>query len=151
MMKWHDDANTRKEIGAGYERQFENEIRCHCGGSFSFIGSQQAGFPDFTCDNCGQLVDVKSSPQAERTGNIAVSAIPWSHYPDDMLLVAYVKGRWIGEYKQNITVKNKNPFAPTHRSNNSNLKNTDFHLVSWRQFRDIRDMKYSIVQIGDTE
>src|SRR5688572_19499078 len=109
ITKWHEDANTRKRVGDALENLFAKEVRCHCGGEFQFIGHRYKGCPDYTCDYCGQLVDVKGSPQAERTGNLAVSAIPWSKYPDELLLATKVKGQWVGEYKRFIAVKNKTP------------------------------------------
>src|SRR3990167_8521161 len=99
-MKWHDDANIRKRGGDAAENLFTAEVACLCGGQFNFIGELRPGFPDFTCNFCGQLVDVKSSPQAERTGNISVSAIPWDNYPPDVLIVIKIKGVWIGQFKQ---------------------------------------------------
>lgn len=142
-MKWHEDENNRKQIGDSTEKLFEKQVRCYCGGKFNFIGNLRAGFPDFTCENCGQLVDVKSSPQSEKTGNIAVSAIPWSNYPDEMFLVTRIKGQWIGEYKKHIRPKNTNPFAPTHHGAGK-FKNTEFHLIAWRNFQTLENFGYSI-------
>lgn len=136
-MRWHDSANIRKRGGDAAESGFAAQVRCHCGGQFNFIGNLRAGFPDFACDNCEQLVDVKSSPQAERTGNLAVSAIPWSHYPDDMLLAAFIGGRWIGEYKRDIQPSNQKPYEPTHRD-----RPTRYHLISWRGFRSLSELGY---------
>jgi hypothetical protein len=137
---WHENAVTRKHGGDQVEHLFTKEVRCHCGGEFQFIGNLRPGFPDFTCDRCGQLVDVKSSPQAEQTGNLAVSAIPWSHYPCDMLLATKIHGEWIGEYKLHISVKNPMPYSATHRS-----RATKFHLISWKPFRRLSEMGYQEV------
>src|SRR3990167_7514514 len=115
-MKWHNNADERKRGGDEVEKIFQNKVNCSCGGAFKFIGDSYPGCPDYTCENCGQLIDVKSSPQAERTGNIAVSIIPYSNYPDDLLLVTLIKGQWLGEYKMYISQKNLRPFKPTHDS-----------------------------------
>lgn len=143
-MTWHNSATTRKKIGDASESNFIQAVRCYCGGSFRFIGDLQAGYPDFTCSECGQLVDVKSSPQAEKTGNLSVSAIPWSNYPHDMLLCAFIKGEWIGEYKSQISPKNIKPFSPTHNSRDSHLGNTEWYLISWRNFGSLASMGYKV-------
>jgi hypothetical protein len=136
---WHQNAATRKRGGDRSEKLFARQVCCHCGGSFRFVGNVRHGFPDFTCENCDQLVDVKSSPQAERTGNLAVSAIPWSHYPDNMLLVTQVNGVWIGEYKKFISTENQTPYRPTHRA-----RATEFYLISWRNFSRLSDLGYQV-------
>jgi hypothetical protein len=140
---WHDNAKTRKEIGDELEQQFEKQVRCHCGGRFSFIGDRYKGCPDFTCESCGQLADVKTSPQAIKTGNIAVSARPWAGYPDEMLLVTNIDGKWIGQYKRFIVVKNSRPFESTHRT-----QATSFHLIAWSQFRSLRTLGYKFSKAG---
>lgn len=138
---WHANVESRKTVGDAYEVEFADSIRCHCGGAFQFIGDGFAGCPDFTCDNCGQLVEVKGSPQAERTGNIAVSAIPWSHYPNDMLLVTKIKGRWIGEYKGRIGSVSE-VYMPTHHSTDKKFHNTRFRLIPWKTFRTLSSLGY---------
>lgn len=141
--KWHDDANRRKHGGDVAESLFAAQVRCHCGGRFSFVGNVKAGFPDFTCENCGQLVDVKSSPQSERTGNLSISAIPWQGYPDEMLLVTRIKGIWLGEYKRHIVVKEQ-PRQPTHNSRHAYLKNTEWYIIPWKNFREISVFGYNV-------
>lgn len=143
-MTWHSDPSKRKQYGDMLESAFAKEVRCSCSDSFVFIGDAYLGNPDFTCKNCGLLVDVKGSPQAERTGFISVSAKPWKGYPWDLLLVTKIGGIWIGEYKKHIHLENECPHAPTHRSTNSHLKNTRWHLISWRQFRKLTDMGFTI-------
>jgi hypothetical protein len=137
MNVWHQNASTRKRGGDRAEQRFAKQVRCHCGGQFRFVGKLRPGFPDFTCENCGQLVDVKSSPQAEQTGNLAVSAIPWSHYPDEMLLVTQINGQWIGEYKRYISVQNYKPYRPTHAA-----RATEFYLISWKAFHRLAELGY---------
>lgn len=139
MATWHSDPNNRKSIGDNAERLFQKHVRCLCGGEFDFVGDRGPGFPDFTCDYCGVLADVKSSPQSEKTGNIAVSAIPWENYPDDVLLVTLIKGQWLTEYKRNIQVLNRTPFESTHSG-------TKFHLVAWKQFRDISEFGFKVIE-----
>lgn len=141
MTSWHDNAAVREAVGKTAESDFASSIVCHCGGRFKFIGDSYPGCPDFTCDICGQLVDVKISPQAERTGNLAVSVIPWRHYPDDLLLVTIINGRWLGEYKQHIQIVSGDR-APTHASTGTRLKNTRFNLISWKTFRTLADLGY---------
>lgn len=143
MNIWHNDANNRKRGGDEAEKLFAKQVKCHCGGTFQFIGDRYKGCPDFTCDHCGQLADVKSSPVAERTGNLSVSAIPWKKYPDEMLLVAKIRGKWIGEYKQFIQVQDKTPRKPTHNGNHSYLKNTEFILICWKGFRNLKELGYT--------
>lgn len=139
-MVWHDDAKIRKAMGDELETLFKSDVTCACGGRFVFIGDALPGSPDFTCNNCGRLVDVKSSPQAEQTGNIAVSAKPWQNYPDDMLLVTRINEAWIGEFKKFIITRNQRPFEPTHNSRGTHLKNTRFYLISWKQFKPICEL-----------
>lgn len=143
-MAWHDSADARKAIGDNLQDLFRDCVTCACGGHFDFIGGFHPGFPDFTCENCGQLVEVKSSPQAERTGNLAISAIPWTHYPDDVLIVTCIKGKWIGEFKKNITPINRNPNPPTHQSQHKTFKNTEWFLISWKNFRDLQALGFGI-------
>jgi len=143
-MAWHSNANTRKRGGDQAEKLFAKHVLCHCGSRFKFIGNRRKGFPDFTCENCGQLVDVKSSPQAEQTGNIAISAIPWSHYHDETLIAVFIHGEWIGQYKQFIYVPDPEPRKPTHDGRHSYLKNTDWHLISWKSFPKLSDLGYIV-------
>ena len=140
-MAWHASVENRKAVGDQGERSFAASIICVCGGHFRFIGDAYPGCPDFTCDTCGQLVDVKSSPQSERTGNLAVSVIPWRHYPDDLLLVTKINGRWIGEYKRNIQLVVKDR-APTHNSADAQFGNTRFHLIAWKDFKALALLGY---------
>ena len=136
---WHDDPIIRQQIGDQAEKQFPLQVRCHCGGTFQFVGDRRAGFPDFTCENCGQLVDVKNSPQAERTGNIAVSVQPWEGYHEHMLLVTKVRGQWIGQYKMFIYFASRGPLEPTHT-----VRATRFHLIPWKQFMPLKELGYCV-------
>jgi len=142
MATWHADENKRKAIGDEYEDLFPQQVNCHCGGAFVFVGNVKRGFPDFTCDNCGQLADVKSSPQSERTGNIAVSQIPWDNYPDDMLLVTNIGGQWLGAYKRHIDLGSVSR-APTH-AQAGRFASTRFYLIGWRQFRSLNLLGYKV-------
>ena len=141
MTIWHANAETRKAIGDQAESTFAAQMACVCGGRFKFIGDAYAGCPDFTCDRCGQLVDVKTSPQAIRTGNLAVSVVSWRHYPDDLLLVTKINGQWLGEYKLNIRLASQN-HAPAHASTGTHFKNTSFHLIAWKDFRPLTVLGY---------
>jgi hypothetical protein len=138
-MAWHDNDKNRKAFGDMAEKRFANQFRCSCGGQFDFIGDKGPGYPDFTCDNCGRLVEVKFSPQAEQTGNISISAIPWDGYPDDLLVVTFINGRLIGEEKQNIHIQEPVAREPTHHKL-GNYKNTRFYLISWMQFRESEEL-----------
>ena len=142
-MAWHEDAGTRQKIGNEYEQAFAEQVICRCGGQFNFIGNSYPGCPDFQCGDCGQLVDVKGSPQFEQTGNISVSAIPWGNYPSDLLLVTCIRSRWIGEYKKYI-FKISDVFLTTHHSKHSYLGNTNYRLISWKEFRDLDSIGYGI-------
>lgn len=141
-MAWHDDAELRLAVGSKPEARFPVEVRCHCGGEFQFIGHSYPGCPDFTCGECGQLVDVKNSPQSTQTGNLAVSTTPWLDYPEDLLLVTHYLGSWIGAYKKQITPLNSEPLQPTHAS-----RPTSFFLICLDPaiFRDLVDLGYRIV------
>lgn len=144
--KWHDSAEKRKAIGDSAEREFEKEVRCVCGGRFAFIGDSYPGCPDFTCEQCGALVDVKSSPQSKQTGNLAVSSIPWRNYPGDLLLVTNVSGKWIGEYKRNIILVGREQ-SPTHSPDGSQLGATRFYLISWKTFRTLSDLGFTVEKV----
>ena len=143
MSKWHEDARNRKKIGEDSEAVFSMTITCKCGGRFKYIGKYMGG-PDFKCESCGQLVDVKSSPQAEQTGNISVSSVPFSHYTNSTLIAVMIKSTWLGEYKENIHPRNSTPNAPTHSSSDSSLKDTSWYLVSWRSFKTLESLGYSV-------
>jgi len=145
-MKWHDDANTRARIGNEVEDKFSDAVICSCGGRFNFIGDSYPGCPDFTCENCGQLVDVKSSPQAERTGNLSVSVVPWSNYPDELLIVMQIAGRWIGEYKRYIQLLDSAPQKATHHSQHPKFGNTSFHLIAWKNFRSLESLGFQLAE-----
>lgn len=135
-MVWHDSARTRKAVGDSLEKVFVVTVACACGGRFKFVGDLQPGWPDFTCANCGRLVDVKATPQD--TGNISVSAIPWHHYPSDMAIVTRIGGKWIGEYKQHLQVRG--PYKPAHHSQGTRFKNTAYYLIPLNQFLPICDL-----------
>lgn len=128
-MKWHANAQTRHKLGTQLEDRFQDEWQCGCGGDFAFIGDNYPGCPDFTCDNCGLLVDIKYSPQAEKTNNLAISARPWNGYPDDLLIVTSYKGNWVGQAKKQITPLNTRPFDATHKT-----RPTKFFLIPLRNF-----------------
>lgn len=140
MNTWHESAERREQLGKELERRFTKTVRCACGGDFKYIGDMKPGIPDFTCEDCGQLVDVKYSPQAESTGNLSVSAIPWQHYPEDLLLVTRIRGKWLGEFKRYIEPEPGVPRQPTHHLINRRLGNTQWRLISWRRFRPIAEV-----------
>jgi len=135
-MKWHDSAQYRKSLGDRVENRFAQQVHCHCGGEFRYIGDAHPGFPDFTCDDCGQLVDVKYSPQARNTGNLSISERPWESYPDDLMIVTMLNesGRstaeWIGQFKKSLNTLLQKPLPATHRS-----RPTNFYLVSLDSFK----------------
>ena len=143
-MLWHSDVSRRKQVGDECEVDFVRRVTCSCGGRFSFIGNLRYGFLDFTCGYCGQLVDVKCSPQAERTGNISVSRRPFDEYASDVLIVTRINREWFWEYKSNIHVLNKTPLQSTHKSQIGPLKDTDFYLISWRGFRRLTEMGFTV-------
>lgn len=128
-MAWHDSFRTRKKIGDVLEQRFPNEVRCSCGGEFRFIGDTYPGCPDFTCDYCGLLVDVKHSPQAAQTGNLAISSRPWDGYPDDLFIVTDTGKGWIGQAKSHISTLNRRPLQSTHQK-----RATTFVLIPLSSF-----------------
>lgn len=97
----HTNAENRKGSGLPIEKQFAQEFTCGCGGFLR--RSTRYWESDLTCDDCGKKFEVKSSPQIERTKNIAISAKAWSHYSEDTLIVTEVGGVWYAEDKQTIT------------------------------------------------
>ena len=136
--KWHLSYQARKRYGEQMEKKFQAEVRCHCSGAFSAIGLLRPGFPDFTCENCGQLVDVKASPQSEQTGNLAVSATPWKNYPDDVLLVTYWRGQWHGQYKRYLQ-----PSSALHRPTHAE-RPTRFVLLACMRLRPLATLGYHL-------
>jgi hypothetical protein len=146
-MPWHDDADDRRAHVDEAECAFAAKVRCACGGRFAIIGDQQPSFPDFTCDGCGQLVDVRISPRAEQTGRLAVPARAWQHYPEDVLLITRVKGQWIGEFKRFIRAEKARPFEPTINSHGTRQKNERFDLIPWRLFRPAQELGLVVMQL----
>lgn len=124
---WHEDPEIREELGDSAEDEFIETFKCHCGkGQFQFIGTEV--LPDFTCDYCGQLVDVKTSPKTEKWGNVTISQIPFDNYPDDLIIaVRRSNGVWCMAYKQGLIVDGPHP--PTHSS-----RPTWFYKVALDQF-----------------
>lgn len=124
-MAWHDDAQKRHELGIPAEEEWVDTFRCHCGGRFLLINTM--GY-DATCENCGQLVDIKTSPDTEKWGNITISQIPFDNYPDDLLLtVKRANGLWVCAYRQGLMAEG--PYPPTHSE-----RATWFYKVSLEQF-----------------
>jgi hypothetical protein len=137
--KWHDRAQKRAQIGGEAEEAFARQTRCHCGGIWNFIGDIYPGCPDFTCIECSQLAEVKTSPISINTGNISVSVEPWQHYPPDLALVTKINRTWKAGYKHQIEPVGR-PLASTHtgaaRVDGKNLGSTAFILISWNDFQD---------------
>lgn len=143
MDKWHENADERKKFGDKSEALFVDMVACRCGGKFARYDNLM-GQPDFKCESCGQLVDVKGSPIAGGTGNITVSARPWNNYTDRTLIAAMIDCRWLGEYKKNIHTTNSLPNAPTHSSTHTALKNTSWYYVSISNFKALESLGYHI-------
>lgn len=110
MNAWHESEQARQAIGDRAESEFARRVVCHCGGRFDYIGNLKFSV-DFTCENCGQLVDVKSTDA--RFPNVVVSKIPFDKYPDDLLIVAYAGGEFLGALRGGLTGIS-GPFEPTH-------------------------------------
>lgn len=144
MTTWHDSAAVRLAVGQAAEARFARQVRCSCGGRFNFIGAQYPGCPDFTCEYCGQLVDVKFSPQAEATGNLAVSAIPWSKYPDDLLLATVYRGRWVGAFKRDLRPRDPQARAATH-GDGARYRGTRFHLIPLAGFVALVELGFTVI------
>lgn len=121
-MPWHDQYAARQRFGEKNEDRFCETFQCWCGGMFQIIGQIGA---DITCDNCGRLVDVKSTNKD--TGNVALSKTPFEHYPDDLLIAVYVRGRWKCAYRGGLQIEG--PKLPTHSE-----RGTPFYLASLSQF-----------------
>lgn len=96
----HASAESRKSHGLPIEKQFAKKFVCQCGGKFR--RAVRYWEADLQCEDCGQLVEIKSSPQTARTGNIAISARAWHHYSEDILVVTNVSGTWLGSVKTDI-------------------------------------------------
>lgn len=143
MDKWDENAEARKKIGDESEIVFTNMVACKCGGKFTRYANTP-GQPDFRCESCGQLVDVKSSPVTNQTGNITVSARPWHNYTDSTLVAAMVDYKWLGNYKKNISVTNPAPYVPAHSSTNTVLKNTPWYKITCSQLKTLESLGYHI-------
>lgn len=133
---WHIDPAKRLRKGDDAEKEWMDEWCCFCGGRFQLLHTYNA---DFTCDNCGLLLDVKTSPATERWNNITISERPLDSMPDDQFIVVRrandveEAGRWVacrvGE------IEKEGPFESTHKKQKqSSLKPTRFYKVSLRTF-----------------
>ncbi len=129
-MPWHDGIDAREREGLGAEEEFINGFRCHCGGRFQELHTFKV---DATCDNCGQLVNVKTSPDTEKWGNITISSRPLDGYPDDLLIVVRraldkdEAGRWVGCFA--CDVQKDGPHKSTHKE-----RATPFYKISLSTF-----------------
>ena len=138
-MTWHKSFSARKQIGDVLENRFSKEVHCSCGGAFRFIGDEYPGCPDFTCEYCGLLVDIKYSPQAERTGNLSISSRPWNGYPEDLIIVTSINFGWVGQVKRLITPLNNRPLQSTHRE-----RATSFVLIPLKNFVPLNSLGFHI-------
>lgn len=124
MGAWHESEEARQAVGDLAEREFARRVRCHCGGAFDYIGNLKFSV-DFTCEHCGQLVDVKnSSPQFT---NVTISEVPFNRYSDDTLIVVYGAGVFTGALRRDIH-NAIGPFASTHAPGRK-FKATRFYKV----------------------
>jgi len=101
-LPWHEDVDKREQVGRSAEDEFGFFWRCHCGGEF-VRHDERPGLPDYSCPECGQIVEVKSAPDAERYGAITLSQIPFDHYAPDVLIAWRPEpGRWLGAYRREL-------------------------------------------------
>lgn len=132
-MKWHEDINKRIAIGDEAEDEFPEVYACHCGkGTFQFIGT--ATLPDFTCDHCGQLVDVKNSPRALETKRLPISQIPFNHYANDLIIaLRLAPGIWSGCYRSDAIFEG--PYPPRHKE-----RGTHWYMISLENWQPLWDI-----------
>lgn len=130
---WHagiDGARARQSKGDEAEEEFRRTFLCSCGGEFVYLHTYEI---DLKCDNCGLLVNVKTSPATELYGNITISQRPFDAYPPDLVIAARREnhsdeaGRWVVCVRKDAEFKG--PFAPTHR-----FRPTKFYKVSLSRF-----------------
>ena len=95
---WHENQSKRESIGFMAEAIFQNSWACSCGGSFvSMYVGKKPGTPDFQCDQCGALVEVKSNTKKRKCDNVSISSIPFDNYPLETILAYHDHdGEWIG-------------------------------------------------------
>lgn len=133
---WHSDQQKRISVGDAAETEWADSWRCLCGGRFRDLHTYGA---DFTCEYCGLLIDIKTSPATEKFGNITISEIPFDNMPEDEVIVARragdsdEAGRWIACLVRDIA--KIGPFESTHRRQTAGpYKPTRFYKVSLRTF-----------------
>jgi len=117
---WHNSAENRHRFGADAEHEFEKWYRCcrtaHCADNMLMrTGHIKAGHPDFSCDYCGQLIDVKNAKKQNNIVNI--SQRPFESYGEDTILAVLTRDGWKGQYRRNALAINNEVHRPAHYEN----------------------------------
>jgi len=109
--RWHDDYGKRKSVGDSAEIEFRKAWLCHCGGRFRKY-APSPGLPDFVCEGCGQMVDVKSgSPKYP-----SISQVPFDGYGSNVVLARrFSAGDWRGARKRDLDHHKRGPIPPSHK------------------------------------
>jgi hypothetical protein len=106
----HKSAEERKRHGDAAEREFLQDWRCRCDGSFE-RADYRAGLPDFRCRDCGLRVDVKST----NPRHPSISQKPFDGYPDNLVVALLVShGHWLGAEKRTLARCRSGPFPASH-------------------------------------
>jgi len=108
---WHNDFEARKAIGDKAEAEFQRTFLCQCGGRFVRNDVAYRSAPDFRCERCGQLVDVKSPP-GKWNGVLNISERPYQNYAPDLIIAVHIGKQWKGIRRINTTAEG--PFASAH-------------------------------------
>ena len=142
--EWHKNASHRRVVGSHAEAEFDYTWLCHCGGEFAKNDVEIIWYPDRICKKCGQLVDVKSPPQAAKYGKMLISQEPFDNYGDDLILVwrknidangSVIPIRWLGIYRSDA--KASGPHKSTHEENA-----TPFYKVDVRNFVPLEELGF---------
>ena len=136
-LPWHEDLKKRLQVGRSAEDEFGFFWRCHCGGEFT-RHDKTPGIPDYSCGECGQIIEIKSAPDAERYGAITISQIPFDHYAPSVLIAWRPEpGRWLGAYRRDLET-----MGPARKPTHGN-RATWFYRVSIAPFAILEEMGFN--------
>jgi hypothetical protein len=128
---WHEDIIKRIEKGKVAQTEFELYWLCGCGGVFGgkFIRISNNHDPDYKCELCGRLVEVKASKLRDDL-TIAISKIPFDKMNAETTIVwRYDIDKWSGILRKNARIFG-GPFPPTHSGPHS----TDWYTIDTMNF-----------------
>lgn len=135
-LPWHENVDKREQVGRSAEDEFGFFWRCHCGGEF-IRHDKKPGVPDYSCDECDQIVEIKSAPDAEKYGAITISQIPFNRYSPGVLIAWRPEpGRWMGAYRRDLEAMGP-ARKPTHGK-----RATWFYRVSIAPFEELEKLGF---------